>query len=173
MLKYAADIFASIYTWLGTALADAEVLMGDDTNGKVLEINEHLRDGEEIVDPPAESLIARIAESFGRVFPKKRGKGHKRKLNVFVVIGKTVPADPRSHILFFRAHLGSFGDLVSKILEYRKPKNRNLTIISDLATSNLLAPDLYRRFNVTHDGCGAHARRSFSRYRKQDEKLCY
>ena len=39
MLKYAADIFASIYTWLGTALADAEVLMGDDTNGKVLEIN--------------------------------------------------------------------------------------------------------------------------------------
>ena len=172
-LKLAAELFQLIYTCLGEQLSDADLFQGDDTKGRVIEINKALKDGGELQEAPEGSLIAKVADVFGRVFNKKRGKGTKRSLNVSVVIGKTNAEDPRSYIFFFRAHLGTFGDLLTKMLEMRNPKKKDVMIVTDLATTNLVSPALYTKFNITHAGCGAHARRPFWRFKEQDQQLCY
>lgn len=79
-LELAANMFLPIYEYLGEALADADVLLGDDTKGKVLEIDKHLADGGELDDPPEDGIVAKLSKVFGRVFPKKRGKGIKNSL---------------------------------------------------------------------------------------------
>jgi hypothetical protein len=172
-LKLAAELFAPIYTCLGEQVADSDVLFGDDTKARVIEINRALKDGGDLGHAPEGSLIAKISESFGRVFKKKSGKGSKRSLNVSVVIGKTDANQPRSYIFFFRSHLGSLGDLLSKILETRNPKKNKLTLLSDLATTNLFTAYLYQKFKIIHAGCAAHARRPFFRHKEKDPKLCY
>lgn len=173
-LKMSAEVFLPIYTCLGDdELPDCEVLQGDDTKARVVEIQRALKDGGELQDPVEGSLVAKAAAVFGRVFSKKRGGGKKRSLNVSVVIGKTVVSDPRSYIYFFRSHLGTLGDLLTKMLEGRSPKNKQLTILSDLATTNLVSQALYKKFDITHGGCGPHARRPFWRLKKKDERLCY
>jgi len=172
-LKLAAEMFAPIYTCLGEQLADSDILLGDDTTARVLEINRALKDGGDLAEAVEGSLIAKISEVFGRVFDKKRGEGKKRQLNVSVVIGKSVAADPRSYIFFFRAHLGSLGDLLSKMLETRSPKKNALTLVSDLSTTNLVAAKFYKIFKIIHAGCAAHARRPFWRHREKDKRLCY
>lgn len=172
-LKMAAEYFEPIYTCLGGQLSDVDVLQGDDTKARVVEINKALKDGGELSDPPEDSLIAKVAGVFGRVFPKKNGKGTKRSLNVSVVIGKTHIYDARSYIFFFRSHLGTLGDLLSKILEMRSPKKKDLTILTDLATTNLVSQKLQAKFNITQAGCGPHARRPFWRWKDTDQRLCY
>lgn len=172
-LKLAAELFASIYTCLGEQLPDSDVLLGDDTKVRVIEINRALKDGGELGEAPEGSLIAKISESFGRIFKKKRGKGNKRSLNVSVVIGKTDANDPRSYIFFFRSHLGSLGDLLSKMLETRSPRKKQLTLLSDLATTNLVTAIFYKNFKIIHAGCAAHARRPFWKHKEKDPKLCY
>lgn len=172
-LKLAAELFAPIYTCLGEQLAESDVLQGDDTKVRVIEINRALKDGGDLAPAPEGSLVEQIAENFGRIFKKKRGKGNKRSLNVSVVIGKTVADDPLSYIFFFRSHLGSLGDLLTKIMETRSPRKKKLTLVSDLATTNLFAADLYQKFEITHAGCAAHARRPFFRHKDKDPKLCY
>ncbi len=106
-LKLSAELFAPIYTCLGEQLPECDVLLGDDTKGRVLEINRALKDGGELDEPPGGSLVEKISETFGRVFDRKKGKDTKRSLNISVVIGKTIPSDPRSYIFFFRSHLGT------------------------------------------------------------------
>jgi hypothetical protein len=172
-LKMSAELFLPIYTCLGEELSDCDVLQGDDTKVRVIEIQRALKDGGELQEPDKDSLVGKVAAIFGRVFDKKRGKGKKRSLNVSVVIGKTRVNDPRSYIFFFRSHLGTFGDLVGKMLETRSPRKKKLTILSDLATTNLVSPALYKKFDITHAGCGPHARRPFWRLKKKDERLCY
>lgn len=173
-LKMSAELFLPIYTCLGDEeLPDCDVLQGDDTKARVVEIQRALKDGGELAEPVEGSLVAQVAAVFGRVFRKKSGDGNKRSLNVSVVIGKTVASDPRSYIVFFRSHLGTFGDLLTRMLEGRDPKKKKLTILSDLATTNLLSETLYKKFDVTHAGCGPHARRPFWRHKKKDERLCY
>ena len=173
-LKMAAELFLPIYTCLGEdELPECDVLQGDDTKVRVIEIQRALKDGGELQEPVPGSLIAKVAAIFGRAFDKKRGKGKKRSLNVSVVIGKTRADDPRSYIFFFRSHLGTFGDLLTKMLETRSPKKKRLTILSDLATTNRVSPALYKKFDITHAGCGPHARRPFWRHKKKDQRLCY
>ncbi|MBC7530917.1 MAG: hypothetical protein H7318_05005, partial [Oligoflexus sp.] len=172
-LKLPAELFAPIYTCLGEQLPDSDILLGDDTKARVIEINRALKNGGELGEAPEGSLIAKISESFGRVFKKKRGKGSKRSLNVSVVIGKTDANDPRSYIFFFRSHLGSLGDILSKMLETRSPRKKKLTLLSDLATTNLFTTSLYQKFDIIHAGCAAHARRPFFRQKEKDPKLCY
>jgi hypothetical protein len=173
-IKMSAELFQPIYSCLGEEkLPECNVFQGDDTKTRVIEIEKALKNGGELQEPPVDSLIAKVSEVFGRVFNKKRGIGKKRSLNVSVVIGKSDVADPRSYIFFFRTHLGTFGDLLSKMLETRSPKKKALTIVSDLASTNFLSPAIYAKFSVTHAGCAAHARRPFWRHKKKDERLCY
>ena len=172
-LDYAAELFLPIYLHLGEALADADWFMGDDTKTKVLEISRTLKNGEELSDADKESRIGKVASLFGRVFGKKNGEGHKRGLNVSVVIGKTVVKDCRSLVYFFRTHLGSLGDLLSNILEMRDPKKKELTLVSDQASTNILSKEIHKKFKITYAACSAHARRPFFRYKNLDETLCY
>ncbi|MFW7382242.1 MAG: IS66 family transposase [Oligoflexus sp.] len=172
-LKMSAELFAPIYTCLGEQLSDSDVLLGDDTKGRVIEINRALKNGGELGAPPEGSLVSKISEAFGRTFAKKKGKGQKRSLNISVVIGKSEASDPRSYIFFFRAHLGTLGDLLTKMLETRSPKKKELTLVSDLATTNLVSAELYQKFEITHAGCAAHARRPFWRHKDKDQRLCY
>jgi hypothetical protein len=173
-LKMSAELFQPIYNCLGEdELPECDVLQGDDTKVRVIEIQNRLKNGGTLEAPVEESLIDKVAKVFGRVFDKKRGTGKKRSLNVSVVIGKTRPEDPRSYIFFFRSHLGTFGDLLTKMLETRHPKRKELTILSDSATTNLVSKELYEKFQITHAGCGPHARRPFWRHKNKDQRLCY
>lgn len=172
-LKMSAELFAPIYTCLGEQLSDSDLLLGDDTKGRVIEINRALKNGGELGAPPEGSLVAKISEAFGRTFAKKKGKGQKRSLNISVVIGKSEASDPRSYIFFFRAHIGTLGDLLTKMLETRSPKKKELTLVSDLATTNLASTELYQKFEITHAGCAAHARRPFWKHKDKDQRLCY
>ena len=173
-LKMSAELFQPIYNCLGeNELPECDVLQGDDTKVRVIEIQKRLKNGGTLDEPIEDSLVAKVAKVFGRVFDKKRGLGKKRSLNVSVVIGKTRVEDPRSYIFFFRSHLGTFGDLLTKMLETRSPKRKQLTILSDLATTNLLSKELYDKFEITHAGCGPHARRPFWRHKDKDQRLCY
>jgi hypothetical protein len=169
----AAELFAPIYTCLGEQVADSEIILGDDGKVRVNEIKRALKNGGQLGEPPKGSLIETISETFGRIFKKKKGKGTKKSLNISVVIGKSVAIEPRSYIFFFRLHLGSLGDLLSKMLETRSPKKKLLTLVTDLATTNLVSPKLYKTFEIIHAGCLAHARRPFWRHKDKDQRLCY
>lgn len=172
-LDYAAELMQPIYIYLGESLANADWLMGDDTKTKVLEISKKLKNDENIEDADSESRVSKVAKIFGRLFPKKIGDGHKRGLNVSVVIGKTDDKNPKSYVYFFRTHLGSLGDLLSKMFEKRDRGKKDFTLVSDLSTTNRLAPEFYKNFNITHAGCASHARRPIFRYKDYDEILCY
>lgn len=63
--------------------------------------------------------------------------------------------------------------MLSKILETRNPKKKDLVLVTDLATTNLVDAKHYAKFNIKHAGCSSHARRPFWRHRDQDQKLCY
>ena len=48
--------------------------------------------------------------------------------------GRSDADDPRSLVVFYRSHLGGFGDLLQMLLRKRSPKHNALTIQSDLST---------------------------------------
>ena len=50
---------------------------------------------------------------------------------------------------------------------------KQLTLVTDLATTNLLSAELYSTFEVIHAGCSAHARRPFWKLKDKDQRLCY
>ena len=163
LLQYVAIHLLPIYFCLIESLSDCEIMSGDDTKTKVLELEE----------PVDESLAKKIDDMLGFTQPKKNGDGDKKGLNVSLLVGRTNQKDPRSAIRFFRTHVGSVGDLLSQALELRSPKLKSLIFQGDLSTSNLPSRELMKKFNLTIAGCGAHARRPFWRYREEDAALCY
>ena len=172
-LKLAADMFLPIYNCLGEQLSDRDLLQGDDTSANVVEMKNELASSGELKQVEGDSSIAVVANLFGRLFPKKNGKGNKQALNVSMLTGKTNPDDRRSRIFFFRTHVGSLGNLLTKILEMRDPKKKRVTIHSDLSSSNWVSTAISAKFSITIAGCAAHARRPFWRHKDKDESLCY
>jgi hypothetical protein len=117
-------------------------------------------------EPPLSLLIAR---EFDFESPRRDGKGGKRSLNTTLVTGRSVADDPDSTIVFYRSHLGSFGNLLEMLLRKRNTAARKLVVQSDLSTTNLVAaPDLNERFQIEMCGCAYHARRPFALYEDQD-----
>lgn len=109
----------------------------------------------------------------GRRFPfessLRNGDGPKQALHTTVITGRAEAADPRSLIVFYRSHLGSFGNLVESLLESRDHARRELVLQGDLSTSNLVtSKELRARFDIRAIGCTAHARRPFALWRDQD-----
>ena len=105
--------------------------------------------------------------------PRKDGNGPKESLNTTVVSGRTDVNDPQSLIVFYRSHLGGFGNLLEALLKRRMPSARELTVQGDLSTANFVTdPDLLSRFTVRFIGCTSHARRPFSIYRNDDPVNC-
>lgn len=113
----------------------------------------------------------------GRIVPfeskRKDGKGAKQSLNTTVVTGRSVPQDPRSLIVMYRSHLGSFGNLLTSLLRRRDPALKEVIVQGDLSTSNRVTDvELTERFALKVIGCTAHARRPFALYEDEDPVHC-
>jgi len=171
-IQMAGKALEKLYIHLGESLADLPRIMGDDTNTRVLAMEKAASQGNHDSSDMTQGIIGRLAELFGRTNSKKKGKGLKRKINISAVCGKTDINDPRSYVFFFRTHFGSVGDLLTKLLEQRRPSAPRLTILGDLSSTNLPAK-IASWLNFKVAGCSAHARRPFWRYRNQDPQLCY
>jgi len=163
VLQYIAMNLVVIYLHLSEQLSDVKLLSGDDTTTKVLEAGP---------TGMPDDICDEIDAHLGWLQPKANGKGDKKALNVSLIVGKP-SVDPRSTIRFFRTHVGSVGNLLTKLLESRSPKAGPVIFQGDLSLANLPLPALREKFRLAVAGCGAHARRPFWRYRKDDESLCY
>jgi len=119
------------------------------------------------------SLGVLIGRELAFESPRSDGSGPKQALNTTVVSGRTSTNDPRSLIVFYRSHLGGFGNLLASLLKRRRAEARALTVQADLATTNLVpSPELLERFDPRLVGCSAHARRPFALYQHEDPVLC-
>lgn len=163
ILQYIAVNLVGVYLALADQLSDVAVLSGDDTSTKVLE-PEGRAGGDAICDE--------IDTRLGWTQPRADGRGGKKSLNVSLIVGKP-ERDPRSTIRFFRTHVGSVGNLLTKILESRTPKAGPVIFQGDLSSANLPSPEIRARTGIRLAGCGAHARRPFWQSREDDESLCY
>ncbi len=163
ILHYIANSLLPVYLCLIESLSDAEIISGDDTKTKVLQLE----------NPDEDTLAKAIDDMLGFAQLKKDGSGEKKGLNVSLLVGRSEKKDPRSTIRFFRTHLGTVGDLLSQALEMRSPQAGPLTFQGDLSTTNLPRIELMKRFELIIAGCGAHARRPFWRYKEDDGALCY
>jgi hypothetical protein len=217
LLHYVAVRLVAIYIELGEQLSDSEILGGDDTSCRVLEVNRYVEQEKRSKgggDPPwAEYRSTKIAAesirqceeqkrlrmerreagdreakrmpdeepSLGMLIgqqyefesPRQDGKGGKRSMNTTVVTGRSIAKDPRSLIVFYRSHLGGCGDLLTSILQSRKPSAGDIIVQADLSTTNLLRDkELLKRFNYKLIGCSAHARRPFALYEHEDPANC-
>jgi len=214
LLHYVAERLVAIYIELAEQLADSEIVAGDDTPCRVLEVNAYLEKLKSTTDkaqkepPPwaryrtkaeAQEYLkrsqqpprfeaARQAERMpdeepslgvliGRYFdfesPRQDGQGAKRSINTTVISGRSVAKDPRSLIVFYRSHLGGFGNLLESVLHSRRPSAGDIIVQSDLSTTNLLRdPELLSRFKIRYIGCSAHARRPFALYEDEDPMYC-
>jgi hypothetical protein len=193
LLRYVAQRFAPIYTTLFDSLADASILSGDDTSCRVLEVNRHFAAADRAASetPPPwldyrtaedalrallegdDSLAAVLACELGFEHPRRNGDGAKKALHTTTISGRSEPDDPRSLIVFYRSHLGGFGDLLQMLLRKRSPKHSTLVVQSDLSTVNLVTNDeLLRLFTLRYAGCTSHARRPFALYEHEDRECC-
>ena len=215
MLHYVAQRLLPIYVELSNQLANAEILAGDDTSCRVLEVSTYFAKPESERDKPpwadyqtpsaAEASLIRcqqlektrlqrradgdrtakrtpdetpslgilIARRFGFESPRRNGDGPKEALHVTVLSGRSVAADPKSAIVFYRSHIGSCGNLLESILKRRDPTHRGLILQSDMSTTNTVAdPELLARFDIRSIACRDHARRPFALYADEDPERC-
>jgi hypothetical protein len=190
MLRYVAQRFAPIYLCLFDALADSDILCGDDTSCRVTEVSRRLADLAAVGPPPwhgyrnveaaqaqlgegDKSLAALLAAELGFEFERRTGDGTKKALHTTTISGRSEGEDPRSLIVLYRSHLGGFGNLLETLLSKRSPQRKALTIQSDLATVNLVADEeLRRRFDIRYAGCASHARRPFALYEDEAPEYC-
>ncbi len=118
-------------------------------------------------------LGVRLAAELGFEYPRRNGNGVKRSINTTVVTGRGQADDPKSSIVFYRSHLGHFGNLTETLLEKRRPAARELIVQGDLSPSNLVtSPELLSRFVITQAGCSSHARRPFAIHEDDDRVYC-
>ena len=167
ILKWTAELMVPIYLFLADELAELSHLSGDDTSSRTIEMK---ADQEKITE---DSPFYAINERLGRASLLKDGSGFKKRLTLSVVTGRTDIQEKRSWIFFFRSHFGDLGNLLSRILSARSPKNHEITIQSDLASFNKLETMITSLFRVTQAGCAAHGRRPIWKNRKDDPGFCY
>ena len=191
---YVAQRFVPIYLHNFRRLADARLLSGDDTTTRVLEYARFMKNFK--VDPKTAgeapwlayatreaaeatfkkeafpSLGALTARAMGFEFDRKDGNGQKISLQTTVMWGRGEALDPRSAIVFYRSHIGSFGNLLSLCLSSRQPDLKDLIVQSDLATVNLVSAEQKEHFDIEQAGCTSHARRPFAIHEDEDPDNC-
>jgi hypothetical protein len=193
MFCYVAQRFVPIYLHYFRSLANSQLLSGDDTTTKVMEFARHLKAIQ--ADPNTEapwldfatretadatylkesspSLGVLTAKELGFEFDRKDGNGQKKSLQTTVISGRSEPEDPRSAIVFYRSHIGGFGNLLSVCLSQRKKELRDVIVQADLSSVNLISDlELAQRFNIELAGCTSHARRPFALYEDDDPDAC-
>jgi hypothetical protein len=195
--NFIAELGLYPYLALINELAGAEFIQGDDMPTRVIETekkdpnattlekdpnattlekdpNASEADIEVEVENSVSLLVTKTAEELGHTHPRSDGKGNKKRINVSLAIGRSDQSDPYSTIVFYRTHRGHLGDLLHHILQNRIPKRHgDLTILTDLSSSNMARLDQPQGFSINQAGCSAHARRPFFRYRTYDEDICY
>ena len=218
MLHYVAERLVPIYLQLAEQLSDSDILSGDDTSCRVIEVasyfNKAKANKERQRPPPwkayrtpaaSEASIEQCRQRqqerqrrradgdrqanrskdeepslgmlLGRMLafesPRQDGTGGKQSLNTTVITGRGIAEDPQSLIVFYRSHLGGFGNLLESILVQRSPAARDVIVQADLSSTNLVRdPDLLQRFDLKLIGCSAHARRPFALYEHEDPLYC-
>jgi hypothetical protein len=191
--RYVAGRLCSVYLELGRSLAAADVLAGDDTTSRVVEVNKALaakaagagdmlpwtayataEAARKVLESGEEATLAlRTAAKLGFEADRKDGLGVKTGFNTTVLTGRSEAHDPRSTVVFFRSHFGGLGNLLTAILAGRPLDKPSVVIQSDLSTVNLISDvALRQRLQVTLPGCAAHARRPFALYENDDPDLC-
>jgi hypothetical protein len=190
---YMAGRFVPIYLYLFHSLRNSSLISGDDTQTRVLEFAGHekiIKDNPK-ADPPwasyataegaraalkkevSPSLGVQLAAELGFEWDRKDGQGQKKSLHTTVLSGRSEPKDPRSTVVFYRSHIGSFGNLLTLSLGSRSPEFKKLIIQSDLASVNLVTDaKVAARFDLEMAGCASHARRPFALYEAEDPELC-
>ena len=194
MFCYVAQRFAPIYLHNFQRLADARLLSGDDTTNRVLEFTRFLSlvkaDPKSAGEPPwltyatqeaaeatfkkeaVPSLAVLTARRLGFESDRKDGRGQKASMQTTVIWGRGDADDPRSAIIFYRSHIGGFGNLLSICLASRQTHLSELTVQSDLATVNLVTAEQKERFAIEMVGCTSHARRPFAIHEGDDPDAC-
>jgi Transposase IS66 family len=192
IIQFTAGLMAPVYKETFRQLAQSRRINGDDSSTRVLAVERKVRqeqerspDPESKKDTPentpsnsesqsVNALLDRemqaIEQLTGFEFLTKTGKPKKR-LHVTMATGRIKPEDQFSQISFVRTHLGSFGNLMDKLLVHRQPEQKELTVQSDLSTSNKVTET--QGIHIEYAGCLAHARRPFWRYRDVDPLNCY
>ena len=195
MFCYVARRFLPIYLHDFRCLANSGLLSGDDTTTKVMEFARFQKllkaDPKALAEAPWLDFSTReaaersfkqqakpglgvlTAKELGFESNRKDGNGQKTSLQTTVIWGRSDSQDPRSAIIFYRSHIGGFGNLLTVCLGNRNPAFKNLIVQSDLATVNLVGDqELAKRFLIELTGCTSHARRPFALYENDDPDLC-
>lgn len=173
-LQLAAKILLPIYLYLAELLAESEVLYGDDSRCKTLEIRKKIEENTlGTGDDKTHELVDEVSEILPRYSRVKNGERIKRQASISTVIGKSDPFDCRSTIYFYRSHVGDLGNLLAHLFAMRRPKNRRIKLVTDLLAANKPDEWIAKKFEIEFFGCTAHARRPFYRYRERDPDLCY
>jgi len=192
IIGYVAKIGLPVYLRLAQELAQADVLCGDDTHSRVVEVAKALRAGKEPwaeeADPPLAGSAERrsadhdpgrssaeetepesgnvfraTVEDLGYRFPKVKHPGRYKDQHVTSCLHGQV--DGKSRIVFYRSHLGSLGNLLERVLLMRSAKHSQVTVVADLSSANRVRdPALLAKVSIAYAGCSAHARRPFYRY---------
>lgn len=195
MFFYVAERFVPIYLHNFSVLSNSQLLSGDDTTTRVLEYARYMKacqsnpqsaglspwasyatsEAAEVTfkETMPSSLGVLLARELGFEFDRKDGNGQKKSLQTSVISGRGEDENPRSTIIFYRSHIGGFGNLLTRCLTTRKPEFQKLIVQADLATVNLITdPALAARFIIELAGCASHARRPFALYENDDPQLC-
>lgn len=193
MFGYVARRFVPIYLYHFRCLANARLLSGDDTKTKVMEFLRYIKvvqNDPRTADPPWRDFATReaaektfqqealpslgvlTARELGFESERKDGNGPKKELQTTVIWGRSETDDPRSAIIFYRSHIGGFGNLLSICLGARCSECRDVIIQSDLSSVNLVSAELASRFAIELAGCTSHARRPFAIYENDDPDMC-
>jgi hypothetical protein len=190
-----------VYVAMAKEIAQCDIIMGDDCVSRVSDITRYRRDKKEwrkarkaaaddaaflATHPeptqpwhnlPESSLTTQLQSELDFEFQHNKvdkEKTPKIKLNTSLLSAELETGNPKSRVVIYRSHLGSVGNLLSRLLLSRKrKKDDSLIFVGDLSASNHVTdPDVLRRVKVQYAGCASHARRPFKRHMNADPVIC-
>ena len=196
---YVAGRLVEVYIAMSQQLASCDILMGDDCVSRVSDLTRYRRDlrawqKEQKAQKDKEAWALKNSEpqkpwemvkddsltkqlekelDFEFAFLKADQSQHKTQLNTTVLSGETIVGNPRSRVILYRSHLGSVGNLLSRILLSRPRSKKELIFVGDLSSSNRVRDErILKHINITYAGCASHARRPFKRHLDHDPENC-
>jgi hypothetical protein len=166
VIGYVAKIGLPVYLRLAEELAQADVLSGDDTHSRVVEVAKALRSGKEPWAAPEDSgatgssnlkaadddsdssssdSMEQTEPESGRVFRSTvedlgyrfpKVKHPGRFKEQHVTTCLHGQVAGKPRIVFYRSHLGSLGNLLERILLMRNAKRSQVILVADLSSAN-------------------------------------
>jgi hypothetical protein len=120
------------------------------------------------------SLALLTAAHLGFESMRADGKGPIIDFKTTLIKGRSDESAPNSLIVFYRSHLGGFGNLLDTLLQARNTKSPNrIHLQTDLSRVNFnLSSQVKKRIEIILYGCLSHVRRPFSRFRDENPMFC-